>query len=161
MQAFVQEPNDYVQDQRLLGRIINLTAYQVLKMELNERERELKILLEAVYKLHHEGVHFLEQWKDYKGKATLTPLVSEKLNGVLAQIQREEKSEANERAMLEAAKVPEAAMLEGCYESVYNARWHHVVEVPGGEGTGLEVKEGEPEQSWTYKAVGKTFEKDD
>ncbi|RNC42994.1 putative retrotransposon hot spot (RHS) protein [Trypanosoma cruzi] len=32
--------------------------------------------------------------------------------------------------------------LEGCYESVHNARWHHVVEVPGGEGTGLEVREG-------------------
>ncbi|PWU86222.1 putative retrotransposon hot spot (RHS) protein [Trypanosoma cruzi] len=51
--------------------------------------------------------------------------------------------------------------LEGCYESVYNARWHHVVEVPGGEGTGMEVREGEPPQSWTYKAVGRTLEKDD
>ncbi|RNC51049.1 retrotransposon hot spot (RHS) protein, partial [Trypanosoma cruzi] len=51
--------------------------------------------------------------------------------------------------------------LEGCYESVYNARWHHVVEVPGGEGTGMEVEEGEPPQSWTYKAVGDTLEKDD
>ncbi|KAF8284905.1 putative retrotransposon hot spot (RHS) protein [Trypanosoma cruzi] len=52
-------------------------------------------------------------------------------------------------------------VLKGCYESVYNARWHHVVEVPGGEGTGLEVKEGEPPQSWAYKAVGRTLEKDD
>ncbi|KAF8283788.1 putative retrotransposon hot spot (RHS) protein [Trypanosoma cruzi] len=52
-------------------------------------------------------------------------------------------------------------VLKGCYESVYNARWHHVVGVPGGEGTGLEVKEGEPEQSWTYRAVGYTLEKDD
>ncbi|EKG03022.1 retrotransposon hot spot (RHS) protein, putative [Trypanosoma cruzi] len=50
---------------------------------------------------------------------------------------------------------------EGCYESVYNARWHHVVEVPDGEGTGLEVREGEPPHSWTYKAVGDTLEKDD
>ncbi|PWV08190.1 putative retrotransposon hot spot protein (RHS) [Trypanosoma cruzi] len=32
--------------------------------------------------------------------------------------------------------------LEGCYESVYNARWHHVVEVSGGERTGMEVREG-------------------
>ncbi|PWU91567.1 putative retrotransposon hot spot protein (RHS,) [Trypanosoma cruzi] len=151
MQVFVRRPNDYVQDQQILEEIFNLTEYQ----ELEER----KILLEAIYKLHHEGVRFLEQWKDYKGKATLTPLVSEKLNGVLAQVLREEKSEANERAMLEAAKVPEAVMLEGCYESVYNARWHHVVEVPDGEGTGLEVKEGEPEQSWTYKAVGQNFRK--
>ncbi|PWV02059.1 putative retrotransposon hot spot protein (RHS) [Trypanosoma cruzi] len=51
--------------------------------------------------------------------------------------------------------------LEGHYESVYNARWHHVVEVPDGEGTGMEVREGEPPQSWTYKAVGDTLEKDD
>ncbi|PWU86978.1 putative retrotransposon hot spot protein (RHS) [Trypanosoma cruzi] len=47
------------------------------------------------------------------------------------------------------------------YKSVYNARWHHVMEVPGGEGTGMEVKEGKPPQSWTYKAVGRTLEKDD
>ncbi|RNF00613.1 retrotransposon hot spot (RHS) protein [Trypanosoma cruzi] len=52
-------------------------------------------------------------------------------------------------------------VLKGCYKSVYNASWHHVVEVPGGEGTGLEVKEGEPPQPWTYKAVGRTLEKDD
>ncbi|RNE97201.1 retrotransposon hot spot (RHS) protein [Trypanosoma cruzi] len=47
------------------------------------------------------------------------------------------------------------------YESVYNARWHHVMEVPGGERTGMEVREGEPPQPWTYKAVGYTLEKDD
>ncbi|PWU97382.1 putative retrotransposon hot spot (RHS) protein [Trypanosoma cruzi] len=52
-------------------------------------------------------------------------------------------------------------MLEGCYESVYNASWHHVVEVPGGEGTGMKVEEGKPPQSWTYKKAGNTFEKDD
>ncbi|ESS61246.1 retrotransposon hot spot (RHS) protein [Trypanosoma cruzi Dm28c] len=51
--------------------------------------------------------------------------------------------------------------VEGLYESVYNARWHHVVEVPGGEGTGMEVKEGEPPQPWTYKKVGLSIEKDD
>ncbi|PWV08159.1 putative retrotransposon hot spot (RHS) protein [Trypanosoma cruzi] len=47
------------------------------------------------------------------------------------------------------------------YKSVYNARWHHVMEVPGGEGTGMEVHEGKPPQPWTYKAVGRTLEKDD
>ncbi|RNE97687.1 putative retrotransposon hot spot (RHS) protein, partial [Trypanosoma cruzi] len=49
----------------------------------------------------------------------------------------------------------------GFYDSVYNARWHHVVEVPDGEGTGMYVREGEPQQPWTYKAVGDTLEKDD
>ncbi|PBJ76491.1 retrotransposon hot spot (RHS) protein [Trypanosoma cruzi cruzi] len=52
-------------------------------------------------------------------------------------------------------------VLKGYYESVYNARWHHVVEVPGGEGMRMEVKEGKPPQPWTYRAVGYTLEKDD
>ncbi|EAN93029.1 retrotransposon hot spot (RHS) protein [Trypanosoma cruzi] len=52
-------------------------------------------------------------------------------------------------------------MLKGLYESVYNERWHHVVEVPGGEGTEMEVKEGKPKHSWNYKKVGDTLEKDD
>ncbi|PWV07065.1 putative retrotransposon hot spot (RHS) protein [Trypanosoma cruzi] len=52
------------------------------------------------------------------------------------------------------------------YESVHNARWSHVVEIPDGverkkTGMGMEVKEGKPKQSWTYKKVGNTFEKDD
>ncbi|PBJ70761.1 retrotransposon hot spot (RHS) protein [Trypanosoma cruzi cruzi] len=55
----------------------------------------------------------------------------------------------------------EGRTLRGDYKSVYNARWHHVIEVPGGEGTGMEVHVGKPPQSWTYKAVGRTLEKDD
>ncbi|KAF5220462.1 hypothetical protein ECC02_006553 [Trypanosoma cruzi] len=58
------------------------------------------------------------------------------------------------------SRVEESTVWED-YESVYNARWHHVMEVPGGEGTGMEVHEGKPPQSWTYKAVGRTVEKDD
>ncbi|EKF99748.1 retrotransposon hot spot (RHS) protein, putative, partial [Trypanosoma cruzi] len=86
MQVFVQEPDDYVQDQRLLEEILNLTAYQAL---------------EAFYKLHHEGVFSLEQWRDYEGKDTVTLLVWEKLNGVLTQLLREERREAEERARRE------------------------------------------------------------
>ncbi|EAN83899.1 retrotransposon hot spot (RHS) protein, putative [Trypanosoma cruzi] len=52
-------------------------------------------------------------------------------------------------------------VLEGLYESVYNARWSHVMEVTDGEGTGMKVKEGKPPQSWSYKKVGYTLEKDD
>ncbi|PWV04079.1 putative retrotransposon hot spot protein [Trypanosoma cruzi] len=61
-----------------------------------------------------------------------------------------------------------AEKLEGCYESVHNARWHHVVEVPDGDERkktkkemGMGVHEGKPEQSWTYKEVGDSLEKDD
>ncbi|RNF13360.1 putative retrotransposon hot spot (RHS) protein [Trypanosoma cruzi] len=160
MEMFVLRPTMFINDNEILGLITASPSYSELEREMKRELEERKILLEAINKLHDEGVFFLEQWKDYKGKATLTPLVCEKLNGVLAQIQRE-KREANERAMLEAAKFLETEMLEGCYESVYNARWHHVVEVPDDTGMGMEVKEGEPEQQWTYKAVGNTFEKND
>ncbi|RNF01786.1 retrotransposon hot spot (RHS) protein, partial [Trypanosoma cruzi] len=73
-------------------------------------------------------------------------------------------------AALEEVRNPAATTasikLEGLYESVYNARWHHVVEIPDGDkrkktGMGMEVKEGKPKQSWTYKKSGRTFEKDD
>ncbi|RNF00121.1 putative retrotransposon hot spot (RHS) protein [Trypanosoma cruzi] len=269
MQAFVQKPGAYVKKQQLLELIFNLTEYQV-------------------YKLHHKGVFSLEQWKDYEGKDTVTPLARGKLNaaltqilterlrgtqemkftisttiedvlfkgrvrvkekklndfltmelegkgilranrnlllkgffknptkyirdaGVLGEIQatdaylsmekavREEMdleevvrklsdkgvnnvlgwSRAAEEvkagvceniknsldAALEEARNPTttsaAIKLEGCYESVYNARWSHVVEVPGGEGTGMKAEEGKPIHSWNYKKAGDTFEKDD
>ncbi|EKF29755.1 retrotransposon hot spot (RHS) protein, putative [Trypanosoma cruzi marinkellei] len=290
MEVFVQEPDAYVQDQNLLRMIFNLTEYQV-------------------YKLHHEGVVSLEEWRDYERKDTVTPFAKGKINRVLTQVQIEEKKairEEEERTRREeeerlrrtqemkftisttiedvlfrgefrykevrlneflkreldgrgvvdtnrnvllgeffkdparyirdagvlneiqtsdaylrmeiavrheaifeedvrklldksvnnllgwskaAAEVKEgvhnftknsldaaleelrrqtteaAIILEGLYESVYNAKWHHVVELPGGEkqktGTGMVVKEGEPPHSWTYKAVGDTLEKDD
>ncbi|ESS61448.1 retrotransposon hot spot protein (RHS) [Trypanosoma cruzi Dm28c] len=284
MQVFVQEPDDYVQDQRLLGRIFNLPAYQALE--------ERKILLEAINKLHHEGVLSLEQWRDYEQKDTITPFPRGKLNAALTQILTErlrgtqemkftisttiedvlfkgrarvkekklndfltreldgsgiatsenvllkeffkdptkyirDKGALNEiqatdayarmegtvreemdleeavrklsdkcvnnllgwseaaaeikasvhnstkqslDAALEELRNPAATTasikLEGLYESVHNARWHHVVEIPDGDkrkktGMGMKVEEGKPKQSWTYKKSGETFEKDD
>ncbi|EAN82967.1 retrotransposon hot spot (RHS) protein, putative [Trypanosoma cruzi] len=87
MEAFVQEPDAYVKDQQLLEEILNLTAYQTLK-----------ILLEAINKLHHEGVFFLDQWRDYEGKDTVTPVARRKLNRVLTQVLTEKRREAEERA---------------------------------------------------------------
>ncbi|RNC35421.1 retrotransposon hot spot (RHS) protein, partial [Trypanosoma cruzi] len=268
MEVFVQEPDAYLQDQRLLRIIFNLTEYQV-------------------YKLHHKGVFSLEQWRDYEGKDTVTPLARGKLNaaltqilterlrgtqemkftisttieevlfkgrvrgnemklndfltmeldgrgvvatnrsvlleeffknpnkyirdkGVLNEIQATDAYARMERAVREemdleevvrrlhdkgvynllgwseaAAEVKatvhditkhslDAALqeaskpttiapkkMEGLYESVYSARWYHVVEVSGGEGTGMEVKEGKSKHSWNYKKVGDTFEEDD
>ncbi|RNC38579.1 retrotransposon hot spot (RHS) protein, partial [Trypanosoma cruzi] len=64
MEAFVQNPETFIKKKRLLHTIKALPSYR----ELEKR----KILLEAIYKLNHEGVHFLEQWRDYEGKDTLT-----------------------------------------------------------------------------------------
>ncbi|PWV06162.1 putative retrotransposon hot spot (RHS) protein [Trypanosoma cruzi] len=68
MEVFVQEPDAYVKNQQLLeGIIFNLTEYQM-------------------YKLHHKGVFSLEQWRDYEGKDTVTPIARGKLNAALTQI---------------------------------------------------------------------------
>ncbi|EKF29676.1 retrotransposon hot spot (RHS) protein, putative, partial [Trypanosoma cruzi marinkellei] len=279
MEVFVQEPDAYVQDQKLLRMIFNLIEYQV-------------------YKLHHEGVVSLEEWRDYERKDTVTSFARRKINRVLTQVLSEERREAETRVerekqvqltvtttikdalfrgrvriteiklndfltmelygkgilranrnvilreffeyprkyirnkgvlrkiqaagryvsmetavkeerdleedvrrlheigvhtllgwskaaaavkagvqyftknSLDAAheelrrQTTEAAIiLEGLYESVYNARWHHVVELPDGEkqktGTGMDVREGEPPHSWTYKKLGGILEKDD
>ncbi|RNC33853.1 retrotransposon hot spot (RHS) protein [Trypanosoma cruzi] len=53
MEVFVQEPDAYVQDQRLLEEILNLTAHQSL---------------EAITRLLHEGVLSLGQRRDYERK---------------------------------------------------------------------------------------------
>ncbi|EAN97802.1 putative retrotransposon hot spot protein (RHS) [Trypanosoma cruzi] len=285
MEVFVQEPDDYVQDQQLFDEIHNLTEYQVLEGR--------RVLLEATTKLEGEGVFILEEWRDFGRKDTVTLLAREKLDEVLTQVLKEKMLEAKGRAWQQreleftistniedvlfkgspcfmeiklndflalelygwgilranrnvllkeffkepskyiydagvlgaiqasfyyarmdiavwnemifdedirklhengvrklfewseaAADVKESVeritkqfldaaviesmspmtksapmKLEGCYESVYNSRWHHVVEVPDGEGMGMEVKEGKPEQSWTYKKVGYTLER--
>ncbi|RNE96540.1 retrotransposon hot spot (RHS) protein [Trypanosoma cruzi] len=56
--------------------------------------------------------------------------------------------------------------LEGVYESVHNVRRSHAVELPDGverrkTGTGIDVKKGKPEQSWSYKKADDVIEKND
>ncbi|ORC93858.1 putative retrotransposon hot spot (RHS) protein, partial [Trypanosoma theileri] len=53
-----------------------------------------------------------------------------------------------------------AVVVEGAYESVYNATWHYVEGV-GGEGFGMQVKEGHPPQLWTDDEVRKGSVEDD
>ncbi|EKF28122.1 retrotransposon hot spot (RHS) protein, putative, partial [Trypanosoma cruzi marinkellei] len=87
MGNFALRPRVFIQDEGLLGLITALTSYQ-----------ELKILLEAISKLHLEGVVSLEDWRDYERKDTVTPYARGKLNAALTQVLREERREAEERA---------------------------------------------------------------
>ncbi|RNE98427.1 retrotransposon hot spot (RHS) protein, partial [Trypanosoma cruzi] len=103
-----------------------------------------------VKKLHYNHVISLLGW------SLATPEVKEIVHWITKQ-----SLDAALEEMRISMRMSAAMKLEGVYESVYNARWHHVVEVPGGEGTGLEVNEGKPEQQWTYKKVGETFERHD
>ncbi|PWU83710.1 putative retrotransposon hot spot protein (RHS) [Trypanosoma cruzi] len=81
MEAFVQEPDDYVQEQRLLEEILNLTAHQSL---------------EAITRPLHEGVLSLGNVRGYEIKDTITPLARGKPNGVLTQVLTEARREAEE-----------------------------------------------------------------
>ncbi|EKG01097.1 retrotransposon hot spot (RHS) protein, putative [Trypanosoma cruzi] len=83
MEVFVQEPDDYAQDQRLLEEILNLTAYQAL---------------ETITKPLHEGVlSLLGNVGTMKEKDTITPLARRTPNGVLTQVPTEARREAEER----------------------------------------------------------------
>ncbi|EKG01317.1 retrotransposon hot spot (RHS) protein, putative, partial [Trypanosoma cruzi] len=105
---------------------------------------------EDVRKLEENGVNTLIGWLEAAAE------VKEIVHGITKQFLNAFLEDVRNSMRMSAPRY-----LEGCYESVYNARWHHVAEVPGGEGTGLEVREGESPQPWTYKAVGRTLEKDD
>ncbi|EKF27422.1 retrotransposon hot spot (RHS) protein, putative [Trypanosoma cruzi marinkellei] len=80
MGAFVFTPRMFIQDEGLLGLITAMPSYQ-----------ELKMVLEAISKLHLEGVVSLGQWRDYERKDTVTPFARGKINRVLTQVQIEEK----------------------------------------------------------------------
>ncbi|EKF99248.1 retrotransposon hot spot (RHS) protein, putative [Trypanosoma cruzi] len=103
MQAFVLRPTMFINDSEILGIITKLPSYRELKMELKRELNERKILLEAIYKLHHEGVYSLRQWNEYKRKDTLNTLAKGKLNRVITDIEIEEKErrEEEERARRE------------------------------------------------------------
>ncbi|EKF98948.1 retrotransposon hot spot (RHS) protein, putative, partial [Trypanosoma cruzi] len=87
MEAFVLRPTMFINDSEILGIITTLPSY-----------REL----EAIYKLHDEGVYSLRQWNEYKRKDTLNTFAKGKLNRVLTEIEIEEKERREEKARRDA-----------------------------------------------------------
>ncbi|RNF00403.1 retrotransposon hot spot (RHS) protein [Trypanosoma cruzi] len=146
LKEFFIDPTRYIPDAGILGEIQTTVAYA----RMEETVREEMGLEEVVRRLQENGVSNLLGW-------------SRAAEVVKASARDDIKNSLD--AALEEARKPTTTRapryLEGCYDSVYNARWHHVVEVPDGEGTVMEVKEGEPEQSWTYKKADNAIEKDD
>ncbi|EKG06703.1 retrotransposon hot spot (RHS) protein, putative [Trypanosoma cruzi] len=152
LEEFFKEPARYIHDAGVLNEIQKTDAY--LRIEGVVREEMDKV--EDVRKLKQAGVFNLQKWSE------AAPEVKESVHEITKSFLDAALQEANKPTMTTVVSIK----MEGCYESVYNARWHHVVEVPGGNeeeqtGMGMEVKEGKPKQSWTYKKSGQTFEKDD
>ncbi|PWV03613.1 putative retrotransposon hot spot protein (RHS) [Trypanosoma cruzi] len=91
----------------------------------------MKWIWKDVHNLYEKGVDNLLNWlvAAAEVKANVHGVTKRFLDAAAEEARNPKKSSA-------------PIYLEGCYESVYNARWHRVVEVPGGEGTGMEVGRG-------------------
>ncbi|PWU83056.1 putative retrotransposon hot spot (RHS) protein [Trypanosoma cruzi] len=97
LKEFFIDPTRYIPDAGVLGEIQTTVAYA--RMEKTVREE--MGLEEVVRRLQENGVDFLSNGGNMKGKDTVTPLVSEKLNRALMQLLWEERREAGERAVRE------------------------------------------------------------
>ncbi|RNC39239.1 putative retrotransposon hot spot (RHS) protein, partial [Trypanosoma cruzi] len=149
LEEFFKEPTEYIHDARVLNEIKKTVPF----LKMGRAVMDEVYMEEVVRMLHENGVFSLEQWEEYEGKDTVTPTERGKINAALSQARI-------------STSVVTSTVLKEYYESVYNARWHHVVEVTDGNeeeqtGMGMEVREGTPPQSWTYKKSGYTLEKVD
>ncbi|EAN93119.1 putative retrotransposon hot spot (RHS) protein [Trypanosoma cruzi] len=146
MKEFLKDPTRYIRDEGVLNEIHASFRYKRVRNDL----RNKMVFDEDVRKLEENGVNTLIGWLEAAAevKACVHDITKQFLGAFLEEVRNSMRMSASNK-------------LEGFYESVYNARWSHLVEAPDGEGTGLEVREGKPPQQWTYKAVGRTLEKDD
>ncbi|KAF5223840.1 hypothetical protein ECC02_003024 [Trypanosoma cruzi] len=146
LEEFFKNPKKYICDAGVLNEIQASDRYKRMERAVRE-EMDME---EDVRRLYEKGVDNLLKWlvATAEVKANVHGITKRFLDAALEEARNPKKSSA-------------PRYLEGCYESVYNARWHHVVEVPDGEGTGMEVREGKSPQSWTYRAAGEFLEKND
>ncbi|PWV02194.1 putative retrotransposon hot spot protein (RHS) [Trypanosoma cruzi] len=146
LKGFFKNPKKYICDAGVLDEMQASDRYKRMEGAVRD-EMDME---GDVHNLYEKGVDNLLNWlvATAEVKANVQEITKRFLDAAAEEARNPKKSSA-------------PIYLEGCYESVYNAGWHRVVEVPDGEGTGMEVEEGEPPQSWTYKAVGDTLEKDD
>ncbi|KEG05847.1 retrotransposon hot spot (RHS) protein, partial [Trypanosoma grayi] len=161
MEAFAIRPKRYIKDERLLNVILAMPSFKTIVDEMRyreaQREGEREAQREAEHKLKETGVYSLQQWDVYDKKEQVNPLVRAVLNAALDAIRSYEKKEEERQRQLreEEQRRQVGETLSGVYESVFNATWNHVVEVPGdSEGVGMEVREGRPSREWTDEEVG-------
>ncbi|PWU97174.1 putative retrotransposon hot spot protein (RHS) [Trypanosoma cruzi] len=146
LEEFFKDSKKYIEDAGVLGEIQASDRYKRMERAVQD-EMDME---EDLLRLYEKDIYNLLRWlvASAEVKASVHGTTKQFLDAAAEEARNPKKSSA-------------PRYLEGVYGSVYNARWSHVVEVPDGEGTRMEVKEGEPPQSWTYKAVGNTLEKDD
>ncbi|EKG06739.1 retrotransposon hot spot (RHS) protein, putative, partial [Trypanosoma cruzi] len=126
LKELLKDPTRYIRDEGVLNEIHASSHYERVRNDL----RNKVVFDEDVRKLEENGVNTLIGWLEAAAE------VKEIVHGITKQFLNAFLEDVRNSMRMSAPRY-----LEGCYESVYNARWHHVAEVPGGEGTGLEVRE--------------------
>ncbi|PWV17794.1 putative retrotransposon hot spot protein (RHS) [Trypanosoma cruzi] len=151
LEEFFKDPTKYIRDKGALNEIQASGHYLGMKRAVKGEV----IFDEDIRKLCDKGVDNLPGWSIAAAevKATVHNSTKHFLDAA-----------AEEARYPTTTSAPEK--LEGCYESVHNARWSHAVELPDGvermkTGTGMGVHEGKPEQSWSYKKADDTIEEND
>ncbi|PWU90843.1 putative retrotransposon hot spot protein (RHS) [Trypanosoma cruzi] len=151
LEEFFKDPTKYIRDKGALNEIQASGHY----LSMNRAAKGEVIFDEDIRKLCDKGVNNLPGWSlaAAEVKAAVHNSTKHFLDAAAGEARNPTTTSAPEK-------------LEGCYESVHNARRSHAVELPDGverkkTGTGMGVREGKPEQSWTYKNADDAIEKDD
>ncbi|ESS60966.1 putative retrotransposon hot spot (RHS) protein [Trypanosoma cruzi] len=127
LEAFFKDPKKYICDAGVLGKMQASDRYARMERTVRD-EMDME---EDVNRLYDNGVDNLLKWlvASAEVKANVHEITKRFLDAAAEEARNPKKSSA-------------PRYLEGLYESVYNARWHHVVEVPDGNGMGMEVRGG-------------------
>ncbi|RNE96743.1 putative retrotransposon hot spot (RHS) protein [Trypanosoma conorhini] len=153
MGVFARRPDEYVTDTELLESIVGLPAYRPYALR------------EELRRLVGKEVVTLRDLRDASSCFYIeSRMASKKLRAALEVA----KAEAAGREKNERAKRKEESyrrpIPEGFYDSVFNAKWSHVLGYPEGAGeeaaVRMEVREGQaPKRSWEFRA-SRNFELD-
>ncbi|ORC80208.1 retrotransposon hot spot (RHS) protein, partial [Trypanosoma theileri] len=135
MEAFVIKPDMFIQDEELIRLITALPAYERIKENMGILREKVRVLNEVANNLEKAGVYSLQQWDEFTDKESILLMARGILNAAL--------NIAKEKGFV--SQLATSVVMEGAYESVYTATWHYVEGV-GGEGFGMQVKEGHPPQ---------------
>ncbi|ESS55868.1 retrotransposon hot spot (RHS) protein [Trypanosoma cruzi Dm28c] len=150
-EEFFKDPTEYIRDKGALNEMQASGRYLSMKRAVKGEV----IFDEDIRKLCDKGVNNPPGWSlaAAEVKATVHNSTKHFLDAAAEEARNPTTTSAPEK-------------MEGVYESVHNARRSHAVELPDGverkkTGTGMEVREGKPEQSWSYKKADDVIEEND
>ncbi|RNE96289.1 retrotransposon hot spot (RHS) protein, partial [Trypanosoma conorhini] len=148
IENFIALPEAFITNENDRRLILSLPFFKAIEDARNLRA-DARNLME-----HRVGT--LQRWKEFEHKEIVSNVSWAKLDAALAAVE-----EANESATRIQA-VGRLPIPKEFYDSVFNAKWSHVLGFPEGEGDAMvmrmEVREGQrPALSWQYAVEGVTL----